>query len=80
MVVLVLVMAGLGFVLLIASLITGQTLFAWACIVACIVGAVVLLVGTLPARGVPTDGDAGAGDTDTEDASAFDDPDQSGGR
>ncbi|WP_066906970.1 hypothetical protein [Millisia brevis] len=47
MVVLVLVLAGLGFVLLITALITGQTLFAWACIVACIVGALVLLFTTL---------------------------------
>lgn len=47
MVVLVLVLAGLGFLLLITALITGQTLFAWACILACIVGALVLLLTTL---------------------------------
>lgn len=56
MVVLVLVLAGLGFVLLITALITGQTLFAWACIVACIVGALVLLFTTLTSsRSTPAD-------------------------
>lgn len=47
MVVLVLALAGLGFLLLITALITGQTVFAWACIVACILGALVLLFATL---------------------------------
>lgn len=60
MVVLVLVLAGLGFVLLITALITGQTLFAWACIAACILGALVLLFTTLmSSRSAPAEHIAG---------------------
>lgn len=56
MVVWTLALAALGFALLVAALITGSVVWAWACIAACVVGAVLLLVGVLrkdAERGAP---------------------------
>ncbi|KIQ16079.1 MULTISPECIES: hypothetical protein [unclassified Rhodococcus (in: high G+C Gram-positive bacteria)] len=50
MLVLTLVLAGVGFALLITSLITGSVIWAWACIGVCLIGAILLLVGALAAR------------------------------
>lgn len=55
MLVLTLVLAAIGFVLLIASLITGSVIWAWGCIVVCVIGAVLLLVSALSISG-PDDG------------------------
>lgn len=57
MLVLTLVLAAIGFVLLVASLITGSVIWAWGCIVVCVIGAVLLLVSALsissPDDGIP---------------------------
>jgi hypothetical protein len=45
-----LVLAGVGFALLVASITTGSVLWAWGCIAVCVIGAVVLLVGALSGR------------------------------
>ncbi len=50
MLVLTLVAAGVGFALLVVSLITGSVVWAWACIAVCTVGVVLLLVGLLSGR------------------------------
>lgn len=47
MVVWTLALAALGFALLVAALITGSVIWAWACIAACVAGAVLLLAGVL---------------------------------
>lgn len=47
MLVLTLVLAAIGFALLVASLTTGSVLWAWGCIVVCVIGAVVLLISAL---------------------------------
>ncbi|MGC0364460.1 polyferredoxin [Rhodococcus sp. 27YEA15] len=44
MLVLTLVLAGVGFALLVVALTTGSVIWAWACIGVCIIGAVLLLV------------------------------------
>ncbi|WP_083874200.1 hypothetical protein [Nocardia paucivorans] len=51
MLVLTLVLAAIGFVLLVASLITGSVIWAWGCIVVCVIGAVLLLVSALSISG-----------------------------
>ncbi|WP_315769452.1 hypothetical protein [Rhodococcoides kroppenstedtii] len=50
MLVLTLVAAGVGFALLVVSLITGSVVWAWACIAVCLVGVILLLVGLLSGR------------------------------
>ncbi len=55
MLVLTLFLAAIGFALLVAALTTGSVLWAWGCILICIVGAVLLLVSALSMRS--SDGD-----------------------
>ncbi|WP_067892271.1 hypothetical protein [Nocardia vaccinii] len=50
MLVLTLVLAAIGFGLLIAALTTGSVVWAWGCIVVCVIGAVLLLVSALSIR------------------------------
>lgn len=50
MLVLTLVLAAIGFALLVAALTTGSVVWAWGCIVVCVVGAVLLLVSALSMR------------------------------
>ncbi|NKY52845.1 hypothetical protein [Nocardia vermiculata] len=51
MLVVTLVLAAVGFALLVAALTTGSVIWAWGCIVVCVIGAVVLLVSVLATRG-----------------------------
>ncbi|MFD6675267.1 hypothetical protein ACFWDA_12965 [Rhodococcus zopfii] len=59
MLVVTLVLAAIGFGLLVVAVMTGSVAWAWACIVVCVVGAVLLLVsaltGTRAAPAAPTD-------------------------
>ncbi|MEV0030963.1 hypothetical protein [Nocardia sp. NPDC050793] len=50
MLVLTLVLAAIGFALLVTALTTGSVLWAWGCIVVCVIGAVLLLVSALSMR------------------------------
>ncbi|MEV5650078.1 hypothetical protein AB0L57_17680 [Nocardia sp. NPDC052254] len=50
MLVLTLVLAAIGFALLVTALTTGSVIWAWGCIVVCVLGAVVLLVSALAFR------------------------------
>jgi Na+/melibiose symporter-like transporter len=50
MLVLTLVLAAIGFALLVAALTTGSVVWAWGCIVVCVIGAVLLLVSALSTR------------------------------
>ncbi|MFH5210809.1 hypothetical protein ACHIPZ_21770 [Antrihabitans sp. NCIMB 15449] len=50
MLVLTLVLAAVGFGLLIVSLVTGSVVWAWGCIAACVVGALLLLASALTTR------------------------------
>ncbi|WP_054812140.1 hypothetical protein [Nocardia arizonensis] len=50
MLVLTLVLAAIGFALLVTALTTGSVLWAWGCIIVCVVGAVLLLVSALSMR------------------------------
>ncbi|MFD4462171.1 hypothetical protein [Nocardia sp. NPDC058480] len=50
MLVLTLVLAAIGFGLLVAALATGSVVWAWGCILICVVGAASLLVSALSAR------------------------------
>ncbi|MBH0780121.1 hypothetical protein [Nocardia bovistercoris] len=50
MLVLTLVLAAIGFALLVTALTTGSVLWAWGCIVVCVLGAVLLLVSALAMR------------------------------
>ncbi|WP_406273254.1 hypothetical protein OH799_34400 [Nocardia sp. NBC_00881] len=50
MLVLTLVLAAIGFALLVAALTTGSVFWAWGCIVVCVIGAVLLLVSALSMR------------------------------
>ncbi|MQY21279.1 hypothetical protein [Nocardia macrotermitis] len=50
MLVLTLVLAAIGFGLLVAALTTGSVVWAWGCIVVCVIGAVLLLVSALSMR------------------------------
>ena len=55
MLVVTLVLAAVGFGLLVIALMTGSVAWAWACIVVCVIGAVLLLVSALTgARAEPT--------------------------
>ncbi|MFI9413437.1 hypothetical protein [Nocardia gamkensis] len=56
MLVLTLVLAAIGFALLVAALTTGSVIWAWGCIVVCVVGAMLLLVSALSMRS--PDGDS----------------------
>ncbi|MEV0358050.1 hypothetical protein AB0H71_18540 [Nocardia sp. NPDC050697] len=56
MLVLTLVLAAIGFALLVTALTTGSVLWAWGCIVVCVLGAVLLLASAL-AVGRPDDGE-----------------------
>ena len=51
MLVLTLALAALGFALLVIALMTGDVIWAWGCIVACGIGALVLLASALSVRG-----------------------------
>lgn len=53
MLVLTLVMAAVGFALLVVALMTGSVLWAWGCIVVCVAGAVLLLVSSLRGNTAP---------------------------
>ncbi|MEV0295026.1 hypothetical protein [Nocardia sp. NPDC050710] len=55
MLVLTLVLAAIGFALLVTALTTGSVLWAWGCIVVCVIGAVLLLVSALSMRGPESD-------------------------
>ncbi|MBF6357274.1 hypothetical protein IU449_22465 [Nocardia higoensis] len=50
MLVMTLVLAAVGFALLVTALTTGSVLWAWGCIVVCAIGAVLLLVSALSTR------------------------------
>lgn len=50
MLVVTLGLAAVGFALLITALTTGSVIWAWACIVVCVLGAVLLLVSALAMR------------------------------
>ncbi|WP_063053734.1 hypothetical protein [Nocardia arthritidis] len=56
MLVLTLVLAAIGFALLVAALTTGSVIWAWGCIVVCVIGAILLLVSALSMRS--PDGDS----------------------
>ncbi|MFC4602135.1 hypothetical protein [Rhodococcus kronopolitis] len=60
MLVLTLALAAVGFLLLVVSLLTGSVVWAWGCIVVCVVGAVLLLVSSLRSNTV-ANGDAAGG-------------------
>ncbi|MFD4183956.1 hypothetical protein [Rhodococcus sp. NPDC058514] len=53
MLVLTLVMAAVGFALLVIALMTGSVIWAWGCIVVCVAGAVLLLVSSLRNTAAP---------------------------
>lgn len=53
MLVLTLVMAAVGFALLVVALMTGSVVWAWGCILVCVAGAVLLLVGSLRSNTAP---------------------------
>lgn len=55
MLVLTLVLAAIGFGLLVAALATGSVLWAWGCILVCVIGAVLLLVSALAVRNPDND-------------------------
>ncbi|MFD0362482.1 hypothetical protein ACFQZZ_13630 [Nocardia sp. GCM10030253] len=55
MLVLTLVLAAIGFALLVAALTTGSVVWAWGCIVVCVLGAVLLLVSALSMRSPDSD-------------------------
>ncbi|MEV4129805.1 hypothetical protein AB0L63_27805 [Nocardia sp. NPDC051990] len=55
MLVLTLVLAAIGFALLVTALTTGSVLWAWGCILVCIMGAVLLLVSALSMRSSDSD-------------------------
>ncbi|MBF6134558.1 hypothetical protein IU501_16290 [Nocardia otitidiscaviarum] len=50
MLVVTLGLAAVGFGLLVTALTTGSVVWAWACIVVCVIGAVLLLVSALSMR------------------------------
>ncbi|MGN2640340.1 hypothetical protein ACWEKT_35130 [Nocardia takedensis] len=56
MLVVTLVLAAIGFALLVTALTTGSVLWAWGCIIVCVVGAVLLLVSALSIRRPDGDG------------------------
>ncbi|WP_027502268.1 DUF3784 domain-containing protein [Rhodococcus sp. UNC363MFTsu5.1] len=60
MLVLTLVMAAVGFALLVIALMTGSVVWAWGCIVVCVIGAVLLLVSSLRGNTAPDTSEPGA--------------------
>ncbi len=50
MLVMTLVLAAVGFALLVVALMTGSVVWAWGCIAICVAGAVLLLVSALASR------------------------------
>ncbi|MGV9668346.1 hypothetical protein ACWDUL_24750 [Nocardia niigatensis] len=50
MLVVTLVLAAVGFGLLVTALTTGSVIWAWGCIIVCVIGAVLLLVSALSLR------------------------------
>ena len=72
MLVVTLVLAAVGFGLLVIALMTGSVIWAWGCIAVCVVGAVLLLVNALGARtageGGPVDTRSAGRDIDTRSA------------
>lgn len=54
MLVVTLVLAAIGFGLLVIALMTGSIVWAWGCIMVCVVGAVLLLSSALTSRDAPT--------------------------
>ncbi|WP_405498603.1 hypothetical protein [Nocardia sp. NBC_00511] len=50
MLVMTLALAAVGFGLLVTALTTGSVLWAWGCIIVCVIGAVLLLVSALSLR------------------------------
>ncbi|MFF0817056.1 hypothetical protein ACFYVR_18135 [Rhodococcus sp. NPDC003318] len=70
MLILTLALAAVGFALLVVALMTGSVVWAWGCIVVCVIGAVVLLVSSLRGTAAPT----------TEPGSGAPGPDTTSGR
>lgn len=56
MLVMTLILAAAGFALLVAALMTGSVVWAWACIIVCVAGAVLLLVSALAGKGTDLTG------------------------
>ncbi|MBS9371700.1 hypothetical protein [Rhodococcus sp. B50] len=56
MLVVTLVLAAVGFGLLVIALMTGSVVWAWGCIAVCVVGAVILLASALGGRS-PAEGE-----------------------
>ncbi|AYF79171.1 hypothetical protein D7D52_19055 [Nocardia yunnanensis] len=50
MLVVTLALAAIGFGLLVTALTTGSVIWAWGCIIVCVIGAVLLLVSALSLR------------------------------
>ncbi|MBL1077810.1 hypothetical protein JK358_25740 [Nocardia sp. 2] len=50
MLVVTLVLAAIGFGLLVTALTTGSVIWAWGCIIVCVIGAVLLLTSALSMR------------------------------
>ncbi|QLY33629.1 hypothetical protein [Nocardia huaxiensis] len=50
MLVVTLVLAAIGFGLLVTALTTGSVIWAWGCIIVCVIGAVLLLTSALSLR------------------------------
>ncbi|MCK0092889.1 hypothetical protein MWU77_19115 [Rhodococcus sp. F64268] len=57
MLVVTLVLAAIGFGLLVIALMTGSIAWAWGCIAVCVVGGVLLLGSSLTSRETPTRGE-----------------------
>ncbi|MFI1918797.1 hypothetical protein [Nocardia sp. NPDC020380] len=60
MLVITLVLAAIGFGLLVTALTTGSVIWAWGCIIVCVIGAVLLLVSALSLRQENNDEEAQA--------------------
>lgn len=58
--VITLVLAAIGFGLLVTALTTGSVIWAWGCIIVCVIGAVLLLVSALSLRQENNDEEAQA--------------------
>ncbi|MCL2533910.1 MAG: hypothetical protein FWE39_07080 [Nocardiaceae bacterium] len=59
MLVMTLVLAAVGFALLVIALMTGSVVWAWGCIAICVAGAVLLLVSALASRRAASGADSG---------------------
>ncbi|WP_430333012.1 hypothetical protein [Rhodococcus sp. ACT016] len=60
MLVMTLVLAAVGFTLLVIALMTGSVVWAWGCIAICVAGAVLLLVSALASRRAAPSADSGS--------------------